>query len=49
MYLSLTGRSLLSRVLLWALRPVRGSLWRSVEEFSDEVEQPAELEASTAA
>ena len=49
MYLSLTGASALSRLLLWVLRPVQRSLWRPVEEFRCDVEQPAELEATTAA
>lgn len=44
MYLSLTGAGMLSNVLLWALRPVRRSLWRSVERFRFVLEGQAELE-----
>ena len=44
MYLRLTGAGLLSSLLLWALRPVQRSLWRSVERFRCVVEAAAEPE-----
>ncbi|HEX5368166.1 MAG TPA: hypothetical protein VFY10_02005 [Dehalococcoidia bacterium] len=47
MYLTLTGAGMLSCLLLWAMRPVQRSLWRSVERFRYIVEGAAEPEPGT--
>ncbi len=48
MYLSLTGAGMLSKLVLWALRPVQRSFWRSVERFRCVVEAASDLETMVA-